>query len=117
MQTYAKYHYFGDRSKSRTNVITFATIKDNSTIKFAFACSHNTDRYNKKLGKIKSFGKLKSKTQSYEITIDTPKYGVINLYLAQFVLDNPKLFPKWAKTVIFNHNFKNEGQILNDNLD
>jgi hypothetical protein len=111
MQTYAKYHYFGDRSKARTNVITFATIKEGSTIKFAFSCSHDSDLYSKRLGKIKSFGKLKSKTQSYEIETLLPKYGIVNLYLAQFVLDNPKKFPKWAKNVILNHNFKSGGII------
>lgn len=118
MVTYAKYHYFGDRSRSRTNVIIFATIKVNDKIRFAFSCSHNTDLYNKRLGKLKAFCKLNSEKQSYFLDTSNSKhsYGFINVMLAQFVLDNPKKFPKWATNVIKNHKFKTS-EILNVNLD
>lgn len=102
-QTYAKYHYFGDRSKSRTNVITFATIlnKQDNCIEFAFSCSNNKDIYNKAVGRTIAFNRLTNK--EYVDTIDLNgmdcRYSDINKYLYNYIQYNYELFPSWSCNV------------------
>lgn len=97
---YAKYHYFGDRSKSRTNVITFATILDKkkNLIRFAYSCSNNKDVYNKQLGRKIAFERLFMSKHGDNIDLSNLdcKYSLINNYLLNYIKTNPSYFPAWA---------------------
>lgn len=99
-----KFHYFGDRGKARTNVITVATFREpgSDIIKFSFACSNAMDIYDKNLGKKKALSRLQSNSQVFQLQLDAEliKYKTVNNYLANFILDNKDSFPSWVKLVV-----------------
>jgi len=99
-----KFHYFGDRGKARTNVITVATFREpgSNIIKFAFACSNAMDIYNKNLGKKKAMSRLQSNSLVFELELESEliKYKTVNNYLANFILDHKQIFPSWVKLVV-----------------
>ena len=105
MNTQTKYHFFGDRSKARTIVITFATVKESNSniVKFSFSCSNINDIFDKAYGKMKALARINSTNLSFEFELDSEtisEYRTVNNYLANFVLDNLKLFPSWAKNIV-----------------
>lgn len=99
---YAKYHYFGDCGKAYTNVIIFATVKEDNFIKFSFSCSSKKDLYDKKIGRIKAFNRLNSAGYAFYVPISETlnRYKDIHKYLGEFVLKNTHIFPSWAESVV-----------------
>jgi len=99
-----KFHYFGERGKARTNVITIATFREpgSDIIKFSFACSNVMDIYDKNLGKQKALSRLQSKSQAFQLQLSAEliKYKTVNNYLVNFILTNKNLFPSWATLVV-----------------
>jgi len=109
-----KYHYFGNRGKARTNVITFATVRQNNLIYFSFSCSSIGDIYCKTTGRIKAVSRLSSPnlTHTLDFGSEISKYKTVNNYLANFILDYPTLFPSWAQKIIK----RNENQTDNKHV-
>lgn len=102
-----KFHYFGDLSKAKTNVITVASelLKDPAGkfhVDIAYSFSNELDVFNKHIGKQIAVNRLKK--QSTRLSIgDYPVYHEINKQIAEYILSQSYIesgIPAWTINIL-----------------
>jgi hypothetical protein len=96
-----KYHYFGNRGLSYTNVITVATTIEGDELFWAYAFSNKNDLYSKNNGKVKAVSRLRSNSQSFSTVCPlNANYHNIRAIIEAHLINNSDMFPSWVGELV-----------------
>ncbi len=100
-----KFHYFGDRSKAFSNVITVASNYDieTNTLYMGVAFSSKEDRYDKEAGRQLAAERLENK--QYKVAFHEPfqrSYSIFHEIVKTTILRREVAQPSWAKSIVDN---------------
>ena len=67
------YNHFQDGTRDNNGGVTIAYMVDGHSVRYAFAKCRTTDRFCKRMGRVKSQGRLNSPAQSFSFSFTPPE--------------------------------------------
>lgn len=89
------YHYYGDRSLARANIITVATTRDGDKLICGFSFANKKDLYDKKFGCKQAAHRMKWKPVVIEWDGNTSSHAIISRFLK-----DSNIGPTWVPDAV-----------------